>query len=101
MAAVAEYAVAKKLTQEGMLMEVLSWGIMVEEPTGASPIGQSLNKGADFAMRATEVAALSALRKAIDAALDAAVADQVAFEDVRASVMLELDRVVQDPDFIE
>eukprot|EP00959_Pyramimonas_sp_CCMP1952_P209900 4391669-Pyramimonas_sp.AAC.1 len=52
-------------------------------------------------MRATEVAALSVLRKAVDAAFDAAVADQVAFEGVRTSVMLELDRVLQDPGFIE
>eukprot|EP00959_Pyramimonas_sp_CCMP1952_P070586 1474152-Pyramimonas_sp.AAC.1 len=82
-------------------MEVLSWRIMVEEPTGASLIGQTLNKGADFAMRTTEVTAPSVLRKAVDAALDAAVADQMAFESARTSVMLELDRVVQDPDFIE
>ncbi len=102
MAAVAEHdPVAKKLVQGGMLMEVLSWKIMDEEPTGASLISQSLNKGADFALRTTELTALRVLCKAVDAELHAAVADQVAFDKVKLSVMHELDRVVQDPDFIE
>ena len=102
MAAVAQNdPVAKTLVEGGMLMEVLSCKLMDDEPTGASLISQSLNKGADFALRTTEVTALRVLCKAVDAELDAAVADQVAFEKVKLSVTHELDRVVQDPDFIE
>eukprot|EP00959_Pyramimonas_sp_CCMP1952_P161795 3383229-Pyramimonas_sp.AAC.1 len=65
MAAVAENCiVAEMLTKEGTLMEVLSWRIMVEEPNGASLISQSLNEGADSAMRTTEVTAPRVPRKA-------------------------------------
>ena len=37
--------VAKRLALEGIFMQVLSWEIMEQEPTAASLISQSLNRG--------------------------------------------------------
>ncbi len=97
MAAVAVHdKVAQKLVHEGMLMEVLSWNIMDQEPTAASLISQSLNKGAEVALKTTEVTALRVVCSAINKSLEASRSDRV-----RAQVTQQIDRIVQDPEFVE
>ena len=58
--------VAKRLALEGILMQVLRWEIMEQEPTAASLISQSLNRGAEFALRTNEVTALRVECSAVD-----------------------------------
>ena len=58
--------VAHNLALEAVLMQVPSWGIMEKEPTAASLISQSLNKGAEFALQTNEVAAPRVVCSAVD-----------------------------------
>ncbi len=102
MAAVAVHdLVAKKLAQEGLLMQVISLEIMEMEPTGVSIVSQSLSKRVDFALLTSVVAALREVCSAVDKEVEAAVADQIIFQDIRIKATQQIDRIVQDLDFVE
>ena len=88
-----------RVLRDGLLMEVLSWKMMVEEPTAASLISQALNAGHHFALRTSELSAMSVLAGTVTIALGSAVAGEVCFETVREKVRTELGMHVDVPGF--
>ena len=102
-AAVAEHdpALAKALAEEGLSVEILSWRIWIEEPTACSLISNALNKAQELGLRTTEVTALRVLKGAVDAQLEASVAEKGNFQIVRQKIRHQLDAQVDEPDFVE
>ena len=82
-------------------MEVLSWKMLVEEPTAASLISQALNKAHSMALRTSELTALNVLTGAVALESESAAAGQVCFESVREKVRAELDMYVDLLGFID
>ena len=105
MSAVAEYDNAKEMLvvlQEGMLMEVLSYKMDIEEPDAASIISQALNKGQDAALRTTELTAVAVLKGEIIAQKSSiGLTAEVAYATVKERVRKELDTYVDEPEFID
>ena len=89
-----------KSIKEGLRMEVLSYKLDVEEPTGASTISQALNKGQEFALRTTELTALAVLTGEVIAQQSGRF-QELAYETVREAVRHQLDVIVDEPEFIE
>ena len=87
--------------RNGLDMEVLSWKMLVEEPTAASLISQALNSPQNMAARTSELTALSVLSGAVALALGSAVAGEVCFESVREKVRAELDLHLDMSGFID
>ena len=90
-----------RVMRDGMDMEVLSWKMLVEEPTAASLISQALNKAQSMALRTSELTALNVLSGAVALALGSGVAGEVCFESVREKVRGELDMYVDMSGFID
>ena len=67
----------ERILRDGLLMEVLSWKMLVEEPTAASLISQALNKVQSMALRTSELTALNVLTGAVALASGSAVAGEV------------------------
>ena len=91
----------ERVCRDGLLMEVWSWKILVEEPTAASLISQALNKAHSMALRTSELTALNVLTGAVALQLESATAGEVCFESVREKVQAELDLYVDMPGFID
>ena len=91
----------ERVLRDGVLMEVLSWKMMEEEPTAASLISQALNTGHHLALRTSELTAMSVLAGAVAFEKGPAVADAVCFETVREKVRAELDIFVDTLGFID
>ena len=91
----------ERIFRDGLLMEVLSWKMLVEEPTAASLISQALNKAQSMALRTSELTALNVLTSAVALQLGSAIAGEVCFESVREKVRAELDMYVDLPGFID
>ena len=89
-----------RVLKDGLEMEVLSWKMLVEEPTAASLISQALNKVQSMALRTSELTALNVLTGAVTLR-ERAVAGEVCFESVRERVRAELDMYVDLPGFID
>ena len=101
--AVADWENAREMLvciKEGLRMEVLSYKLDVEEPTGSSCISQALNKGQDLALRTTEMTALAVLTGEVIAQQSNG-AQALAYETVRERMRQQLDVIVDEPDFIE
>ena len=90
-----------RVLKDGLIMEVLSWKIMEEEPSAASLISQAINIGNHLALRTSELTAMSVLAGAAAFEFGSAVADAVCFETVREKVRTELDMYVDMPHFID
>ena len=84
----------ERVMRGGLDMEVLSWKMLVEEPTAASLISQALNKAHSMALRTSELTALNVLTGAVALASESAAAGEVCFESVREKVRAELDMYV-------
>ena len=82
-------------------IDVLSWKLLVEEPTAASLISQALNTAHNSAIRTSELTAVSVLSGVVALALESAVAGEVYFETIREQVRVELDIDVDLPGFID
>ena len=76
----------RRVMRDGLDMEVLSWKMVVEEPTAASLISQALNTAHNIALRTSERTAVSVLSGAVALALESAVAGEVCFETIREQV---------------
>ena len=61
----------KELIKNGLRMEVLSWKMLIEEPDACSLISQTMQKGCEFALRTSEITALSAVAGAVAETNDA------------------------------
>ena len=90
----------ERVFRDGLLMEVLSWKMLVEEPTAASLISQALNNANSMALRTSELTALTVLTGAVTLG-ERAVAGEVCFESVREKVRAELDLYVDMSGFID
>ena len=75
-----------RVLRYGLVMEVLSWKMCVEEPTAASLISQALNSAQHMALHTSELTAVHVLSGAVALALESAVAGEVCFETVRGDV---------------
>jgi hypothetical protein len=82
---------------EGLLCEILSWQMDVEQPNAASTISQALNRGHEIALRTTELTAIAVLNGEI-IRLGGKLGTEVAFQTVRDQVRSQLDAVADDPD---
>ena len=91
----------QRVMRDGLDMEVLSWKMMIEEPTAASLISQALNTAHNMALHTSELTALSVLSGAVGEARGSAVAGQVCFETIRGRVRMELDMCVDQAGFID
>ena len=103
LAAVAEHNNGKQLElaiREGLLTEILSWKMDVEEPAAASTISQALNHGHQLALRTTELTAVAALKGEI-IRQSASMNQKVVFQSVRDKVRKELAIAADDPDLVE
>ena len=90
-----------RVLRDGLVMEVLSWKMCVEEPTAASLISQALNSAQNMALRTSELTAVNVLSGAVALALESAVAGCVCFETVREQVRVELDMYVDQSGFMD
>ena len=91
----------QRVMRDGLDMEVLSWKMMIEEPTAASLISQALNTAHNMALHTSELTALSVLSGAVGKEMESAVAGLVCFETVRERVRIELDMYVDQVGFID
>ena len=87
-----------ELLQEGCDVEVLSWQMDVEEPTAAAIISRALQKGHELSLRTSELSALATLKGEILRSRVQDVSQQVAYQQVRERVALQLDSALEDPD---
>ena len=76
--------------RDGLDMDVLSWKMLIKEPTAASLISQALSTAHNVAIRNSELTAVCVLSGAVALALESAVAGEVCFESVREKVRAEL-----------
>ena len=97
--AVPNLAELYKTCQDGLLMEVLSWKLVQEEPGAASLISQALNTGNQIALRTTELTALSVLSGECALQRRSRGGDTVVFEEVKAAVRSQLDVFVDEAEF--
>ena len=81
-------------------MTVVSWKILVQEPTACSLIVQALNKGTTLAMRTSEITARTTLLGAV-AIVQAQKELALSFDVVKARVRDELDTWVIEPELID
>ena len=89
------------LINDGLLMEKLSWKMLVEEPDAASLISQALNKGQEAACKTSELTALAVLTGAVTLQAESGLNRAVTYETVKEKVRSELDYYVDEPEFIE
>ena len=102
--AVAECHNAKELAEvmaEGLLTEVLSWKMDVEEPGAASIISQALNQPQQVSMHTTTLTAVAVLKGEIILQMSKDVGQRVAFQTVRDRVRSQLHTAADDPDLPE
>ena len=86
-----------KIMKDGLLMEVLSHKMLVEEPTAGSLISQAINNAQSMALRTSELTAMAVLTGEVTLQWESAVAGEVAFESVREKLRGELDMYVDMP----
>ena len=87
--------------RDGILFEVLSWRIMLDEPEGTcAKISHAINEAQAVAMTTHEMEALSTVTTVVnDLVKGAAVAGQVDFEEVKGFVKTRLPQYVNDAHF--
>jgi hypothetical protein len=88
-----------EVLHEGLLVEVLSYKMDVEEPQAASLICQALQAGNEVAMRTSEITALSYLKGEI--LINRKNLGFVEYNTVREKLRERIDYFVDDPDFPE
>ena len=95
------FAELKKIVTQGLLVEVLSWKINVEEPGACSVISAALNAANQVALRTTELTAVAVLSG--ECALHSSLrgSDSIDFLKVKAAVRSKLDCFVEEPEFQE
>ena len=96
-AATANGAELVHVINEGVMCQVLSWKMEVEEPGAAAIISHALNKCASLAMRTTEWSALYTLKGGIIKE-SGRLGERVAFKSVLEATSMELDSAAEDPD---
>ena len=103
-AAVAGHPNATELVEtlaDGLFVEVLSYKINSEEPDAARDISLALNKGQAVALHATELTAIAVLKGEVVTQMSATVAQNVAFDTVRAKVRQALGTCADEPELVD
>ena len=90
-----------KVANEGLWMEVLSYKMMLEEPTAASLISNALNKGQEAALRTSELTAVAVLTGAVTMQMEGSLSREVDYATIKDKLRNELDTYVDEPEFIE
>ena len=93
--------VFQSLVSEGLLMEKLSYKMLIEEPEAACLISNALNKGQEAACKTSELTAVAVLTGAVTLNAEQSTSQQVAYETVKEKLRHELDYYVDEPEFIE
>ena len=89
------------IVHDGLLCEVLSWKMDVEEPNAAAIISTAMNEVSSMAMRTTEFQAMQMVKCEIIVQMTKDVSQKVAFESTVARVKAILGPAVADLDFIQ
>ena len=89
------------LIKKGLLMETLSYKMLLEEPEAASLISQALNKGQEAACRTSELTALAVLTGTIALHEEGKVWRELDYQTIQEKLRSELDYFVDEPEFIE
>ena len=90
-----------KVANEGLWMEVLSYKMVLEEPTAASLISNALNKGQEAALRTSELTAVAVLTGAVTMQMEGCLSREVDYATIKDKLRNELDTYVDEPEFIE
>ena len=85
----------------GMLVEVLSWKLLREEPDAGVTISAAFNQDHEAALHITELSKLAALIQSINNMKEVQLAGEISFLTVKEKARASLDTVVDEPDFIE
>ena len=100
-AADGNFAELKPIVTQGLLVEVLSWKINVEEPGACSVICAALNAANQVALRTTELTAIAVLSGECALHSSLACSDSIDFLKVKAACRSKLDCFVDEPEFQE
>ena len=100
-AVAARDAVFKAIVDAGIEVEVLSYKLYLEEPNGCMLISDALNNAQGVALKRTELAAVSALTAEVGTRTELAVAGRVSFQAVKEALRVQLDTIVDEPEFME
>ena len=100
-AADGNFAELKPIVTQGLLVEVLSWKINVEEPGACSVICAALNAANQVALRTTELTAVAVLSGECALHQTLGRSDCIDFLKVKAAVRSQLDCFVEEPEFQE
>ena len=90
-----------KTCQEGLMVEVLSWKINVEEPGACALISNALNNTSELALRTTELTALSVLSGECALHSNALNSVRIDFEEIKARLQFTIPGFVAEPEFQE
>ena len=90
-----------KTCREGLLVEVLSWKIVVEEPGACALISNALNESSSMALRTTELTALSVLSGECALHSNALNSNILDFEFMKMRLQLSIPTFVAEPEFQE
>ena len=90
-----------ELLKHGLLMEVLSYKIYLEQPDACIVISNAMNSPHQWALRATELHAMATLSGEIMLHMNSAVAGGICYRTVKERVRAQLDALVDDPAFKE
>ena len=86
---------------DGLMVEVLSWKINVEEPGACMLISNALNSATDVSLRTTELTALSVLSGECALHSNALNSQRIDYETIKARLELSIPRFVAEPEFQE
>ena len=104
LAAVADHPNAVELHEalrEGILVEVLSYKMDIEQPDAASIISQALNEAQELALSTTEQTAVSVLQGLAITEMSKDVGQRVAFQTIKDLARAHLGSAVDEVDFME
>ena len=85
--------------QGGLLVEVLHWKIVVEEPGACALISNALNESSSMALRTTELTALSMLSGECALRSNVINSNKVDFEIIKKRLQLSIPTFVAEPEF--
>ena len=85
--------------QEGLMVEVLSWKINVEEPGACVLISNALNSASEMALRTTELTAMSVLSGECALHSNAMNSHKIDYETIKARLQLRIPGFVAEPEF--
>ena len=99
--ATAQGSQLKQILERGVLCEILTWQMDVEEPDAAATISLAENEVNQVGMRTTEIEAIKVLKGQVIIEMSKDVSERVCFQTVVDAVAMQLGPAVADPDLLE